>query len=338
MNSRVLFAFLCVASLSTGCIVVDDGCTSCNGPPAQPGNATFIWTFAGARCDQARDVYGVNISIPGEALLNNGEYACSTAGVDGITLNGFVPGTYNFNLQAVDFRGVVLYEGSGTFVINGDARVNIDLTPTSTPTSYAYLNWGFPGGLSCGQAGVSSVEIILDNLVATTFPCVEGQKTPGLKTPYLAPGDHNISVTALDSGNRPLYYFDGRLTTQAFNPISASYRLTDGGASISWKFSDGSVNFDCAQIDSSGNLAVGVNFQDTVTGEWVYGTAGDFHPCSTKPIVYRHLRPGNYKISLYARTANNVEYRSNPSIAPLQVRGDEYPGPNAALEVVMYRQ
>ena len=45
--------------------------------------STFLWTFTGLRCDEARDVYGVNITIPGEALLNDGKYACSTAGVDG---------------------------------------------------------------------------------------------------------------------------------------------------------------------------------------------------------------------------------------------------------------
>ncbi|WP_224366835.1 hypothetical protein [Hyalangium versicolor] len=338
MNSRLLIAFLCITSLSTGCIIEDD-CHSCHPEPARSGDVTFLWTLDGLRCDQARDVYGVNITIPGETLLNNGEYGCSTSGVDGITLHDFAPGTYSFHLEAVDYRGVVVFEGAGTFTINGDARVTIDLAPVGQQESYAYLNWTFPGNQSCSQAGVQAVEIFLDGVrVADPFPCVQGQSTPGLKTGYMSPGNHTISFTAIGFQGEALYYATGPLTTQPYDPVFASYRLTDGGASLSWRFSDGSVNFDCAQIDPAGTMEVGVNLQDVSTGAWVYGNSGDWHPCSGKPIVYRHLRPGNYKISLYAKTSNNVEYRSNPNIGSLQVAADQYPGPNNSLEVVMYRQ
>src|SRR5688500_11093122 len=93
MSLRLLFAVFCIASLSTGCVVKG----------SDPGDVTFLWTFGGLRCDQARDVAGVNISIPGESLVNNGRFACNTAGADGITLHDFAPGTYTFNLQAVNF-------------------------------------------------------------------------------------------------------------------------------------------------------------------------------------------------------------------------------------------
>jgi len=343
MNSRLLLAFLCVASLATGCIIHDDDCNNCGTnppPPSQPGDVTFLWTFAGLRCDEARDVYGVNITIPGESLLNNGKYACSTAGVDGITLHDFVPGTYSFQLQAVDYRNVIVFEGSGTFVINGDARVTIDLAPvgSNSNTSYAYLNWTLPGNKSCAQAGVTSVDITLDNNAPVNFACSVGQATPGLKTPNIAAGDHYIDIVAKDASNRPLYYFRGGLITRAYAPVDVTYDLTSGGASIAWKFSDGSVTFDCAQIDPSGTMMVGLNFQDVTTQEWVYGQEGDWHKCIDKPIVYAFLRPGFYKVSLYAKTSGNVEYRSNPNIGSLEVRPNVYPGPTAALEVTMYRQ
>ena len=341
MNSRLLLAFLALALVSSGCIIHDDDCVNCGGnppPPAQPGNVTFLWTFNGLRCDQARDVYGVNISIPGEALLNNGKYACSTANVDGIVLHDFVPGSYNFNLQAVNFQNQVIFEAAGTFVINGNRTVMVDLAPVGNPTSYAYLNWNFPGNQSCAQAGVASVDITLDDMAPRNFACGVGQQTPGLQTPNLAPGEHFIEFIARDSSGRPLYYFNGGLVTQAYNPASASYNLyAVGGASISWRFSDGSVTFDCNSLDPTGNMQVGLNFQDTATGQWVYGALGDWHKCSDKPIVYSYLRPGTYKVSLYAKTNNNVEYRSNSNVN-IQVQTHNFPGPGSALEVTMYRQ
>ncbi len=337
MNSRLLLAFLCVASLSTGCIITnhDDCCTA----PSRPGDVTFLWTFDGLRCDEAREVYGVNITIPGEALHNNGRYACSTNNADGITLHDFAPGSYSFQIEAVDFNNHVVYEGSGTFFIDGDATVQVDLVPLGAATSYAYLNWTFPGNRSCAEAGVTSVDIILDDAAPANFPCFEGQRTPGLKTPSLDPGEHFIEFIAYDASGDPLYYFNGSLLTRSFEPVHASYNLyAVGGAAISWRFSDGSVTYDCAQLAPSGGLQVGVNFQDTHTGQWVYGALGDWHECSTKPIVYEFLRPGTYRISLYAKTANGVEYRSNPGIAPILVEAHQFPGPSSALEVTMFRQ
>jgi hypothetical protein len=339
MNSRVLLAFLCIASFSTGCIIVDDDHPNHPNPPRNPGDVTFIWTLDGLRCDEARDVYGVNIRIPGEALHNDGEYACSTAGVDGITLHDFAPGSYSFEIEAVDFRGVVLFAGSGTFVIDGDRRVNIDLAPVGNPTSYAYLSWTLPGGMSCAQAGVALVEIIIPELGPTEVPCQEGQIQPGKKTPALSPGTHNISFTALASDGAPLYYYRGQIVTEAFRPRSFDFQLVDGGASIAWRFSDGSITFDCGQGGTSATMQVRVDFQDTVTGEWLYEAAGgDWHPCSTKPIIYRHLPPGTYKLALYAKTAGGVEYFSNPSIPNLRIDANVYPTANQALEVVLYRR
>ena len=48
MNARLLAAFLCLTAASTGCIIIDhdDDGPCCNTPPAQPGDVTFLWTFA----------------------------------------------------------------------------------------------------------------------------------------------------------------------------------------------------------------------------------------------------------------------------------------------------
>ena len=308
-------------------------------PPPRTGDVTFLWTFGGRRCDQARDVTGVIITIPGMTVPNNGRFPCNTSGVDGIALRNLAPGSYTFKLQGADFQNQILFEANGSFTINGDTRVTVDLLPVGPASSYAYLNWTFPSNASCAQAGVATVNITLGQLAPTSFSCSDGQTSQGLRTPSLAPGEHSIELIARDASGRPLYYFNGTLVTQAYNTVQSTYSLhAVGGAAISWRFSDGSTTFDCNALDPTGNLQVGINFQNTATGEWVYGTAGDWHRCSDKPIVYSFLRPGNYKVALYTRTSNNVEYRSNPSIPAIQVQAHVFPGPGSALEVIMYRQ
>lgn len=314
MNSRLLIAFLCITTMATGCIINDSGggCNSCRPPPAQSGDATFLWTFGGLRCDQARDVYGVNITIPGEQLLNNGNYACSTNGVDGITLHDFAPGSYPYTLQAVDFNGRVLFTANGTFVIDGSRTVSVDLAPQGSAGSYAYLNWNFPGNASCSQVGVYSVDVTVDEQTKN-FPCTDGQTAQGVPTDYIAPGDHYIEFVALDASSHPLYYYNGGLTTTAYNPANFAYNLyTIGGASIAWRLTnvpDGSVTFDCPQ----NNPTVYVNFQDRNTGNWVYPGAGDGHACSTKPIVYQFLRPGSYNLRV-STTTGGYDYVSSAGI------------------------
>jgi hypothetical protein len=329
MNSRLLLAFLCLASFSTACVVVDD-----DDRRASPGDVSFLWTFQGLRCDQARDVFGVNVEIPGESLHNGGRFACNTGGVDGITLHDFRPGKYPFVLRAVDVRNVVIYEAQGTFRIDGNATVRADLMGQGDPASYALLSWTFPGNAGCGQAGVASVDVILDDREPANFPCGEGQHSPGLQTPDLDPGSHYIEFIARAYDGTPLYYYNGELVTEAYNPVSSSYNLyAVGGASISWRFSDGSVTRDCP----SSTMEVGINFQDTATGKWVYGAMGDWQPCSAKPITYSFLPPGTYKVSLYAKNGN-TEYRSNSNMAPILVRAHQFPGPGDALEVTLFRQ
>jgi hypothetical protein len=265
-------------------------------------------------------------------LLNNGNYACSTLGVDGITLHDFAPGSYPYTMEGVDFNGRVLFQASGTFIIDGSRTVMVDLAPTGSAGSYAHLNWVLPGNASCSQAGVSTVDVTIDDQTAN-FPCYKGQTAEGVPTDYIAPGEHYVEFVARDSSGQPLYYYNGGLTTQSYNPVNASYSLyTIGGASISWLLSDGSVTFECPQS----NPRVYVNYQDLNTGNWVYPGLGDGHDCSTKPIVYSFLRPGTYALRVSTTVGSN-NYVSNSGIN-IQVNAHVFPGPGQALQVTLYRR
>ncbi|ATB29616.1 hypothetical protein [Melittangium boletus] len=121
MNRLGLLSALLSSSLMSGCVYSD---------ASDPGDVTFSWSFAGANCAQERRIEQVLVTIPGEALENRGYYPCSINGYDGITLHDFAPGTYDFSLDAIDYDGYYSYRAVGTFTVDGNIVVNVDLTPT----------------------------------------------------------------------------------------------------------------------------------------------------------------------------------------------------------------
>ncbi|QRN99737.1 hypothetical protein JRI60_12260 [Archangium violaceum] len=326
MNARLLAAFLCLTMASTGCIIVDhDDDTCCNVPNGQPGDVTFLWTFASegaGRCADTPDVRRIRISIPGETLLNGGIYACNTAGVDGIVLHDFVPGNYSYTLEALSYTDQVLYRSGGTFSVNGDVRVSTTLTPNGSPGSFAYISWSFEGNTSspnpsCYQAGVTHVDARIDNGEWARFSCAEGTGSAQVQSPFLAPGQHTIELVGVrvtSAGEEPFYHRTSTLTTQAGSPISVSYGLNAvGGLSLRWELIDGSISKTCAQ---SGVTQVTIHLYDETRKQYVYGDAGDVHPCNGAPIIYNFLRPGYYTVIMDGTGPGGVFYTNRYNSPP----------------------
>ena len=122
MNMKNIATSLAVLSLSltSACVYTEP----------EPGNVTFAWSFDGYSCDRDREIQEVHIRIPGESLENRGYYPCSANGYDGVTLYDFYPGTYDFDIEAIDYSGYVSYAASGHFTVDGDVLVRVDLYPT----------------------------------------------------------------------------------------------------------------------------------------------------------------------------------------------------------------
>ena len=317
MNTKTLGIFLGLATLS-GCVVAN-----------QPygGNVQFTWSFSGLTCSQVPQISSVQVVIPGEQLQNNGVYSCLVANYPGIVLHDFRPGTYNFTIYGLDSTGAALYTGSGTFTVNGDVRVSIDLTPTGAPPSYAYLSWNFPSNSlstnpNCAQAGVDYavdfVDVQIDGQV-TRYNCVDGMATPGVRTPYLNPGSHQITLSAISQRlSYPLHRFAGTLTTYSGSPISANYGLqwAVGGVAVSWQLSNGAVVQTCG---GAGIAVVYTNFQDA-GGNLLYAGAGDQQPCTagyySASISYNYFPPGTYRLYFQGDPPDHVLYRSNFSNPP----------------------
>jgi hypothetical protein len=122
MNKKTLVASLAVLSLVLG--------SACGGYDPRPGDVTFLWSFYGLTCAEDPAIEWVQISIPGENLDNDGFYPCNVNGSDGIVLHDFYPGTYSFAIDAIDYDGYRSYTAGGTFTVDGDTLVRVDLTPT----------------------------------------------------------------------------------------------------------------------------------------------------------------------------------------------------------------
>lgn len=337
MNARILATFLCLASLGTGCIIYDDPC--CNTPPPQqlfPGNVTFQWTFSGARCADLRYIKGVNIRIDGALLANDGRYPCSTNGYDGIVLHDFAGRSYNFTIEAVDYNDRVVFTSGGNFVVNGDIRVNVDLTPVGSAGSYAYISWRFPNNVSCFQAGVARVQGSIDGGQWTDLTCEEG-RTVGIQTADLGPGPHTVELVALGADNMPFYYTNGTFETVRGQPRSYNFDFwAVGGAAVAWQLSaDGRTTQSCSV---AGITQVFINFRDVATGQLVYGQQGDQHACTASPVTFNFLPPGDYYVYIQASGPGGV-YESNFTTPPIiRVQAFRHVHPNDALSLLLRRR
>ncbi|MBI3180867.1 MAG: hypothetical protein HYZ28_01850 [Myxococcales bacterium] len=341
MNARALIAFLAILGM-TGCIIVDrgGGGTVPPPPPPKPGDVTFTWSFAGKSCNEVSQVRSVFIDIPGEQLQNNGVYPCLANNYPGIVLHDFNPGTYSFTLEALGYGSERLFVGSGSFTVNGDIRVTVDLTPAGGANSYAYLTWRFPpnsqsSNPNCDQAGVAFVDVSIDGSQPQRFQCATGQSQPGAQTAFLNAGSHSITLWGLGSGGYLYYRFDGTLQTFAGAPVSAEYGLgwAVGGTAVKWQLTNGSYGLTCAQ---AGIQTMSVNFMDA-QGNMVYGTAGDTQACDAAPIVYNYLQAGTYKVFIKG-TGTGGTYLSNAQNPPvLTVQAGVFVTAQQAVNVQLFK-
>jgi hypothetical protein len=331
MNARLLAAFLCLATLGTGCIIVDhDGGPNPPPPMGSPGDVTFRWSFgAEGGCVDVPDVKSIKVTIPGESLDSGGFYACNTAGNDGITLRNFRAGSYTYTIEAIDAYNKVLYTRSGSFAVNGNTQVRVDLTPDGM--TYAYVSWYFPakGSYSrptCSQANVTSMKAQIDNGEWVSVSCEEGQSSSGIPTPYLAPGQHTLRLVAYGydtagRNNMPLYNLQGTLTTKQGEPVSAQFGFFElGGMSVRWDLWDGYQYRSCAE---TGLTKVVLNLLDLSTNTPVFEGEGVAYSCGAAPVINQFMKPGNYQVRLRGYVNSTMTYSNESNMTNLAVKAFE---------------
>ena len=306
MNTKTVALFLVVSSLS-GCVI--------NGNGSYSGNVQFTWTLGGLTCSNVPQVTTIAINIPGEVLQNNGVFPCLTNNYPGIVLHDFLPGTYRFTIQGLDANGTALYAADGSFTVNGDVVVSVDLSPTSAAIVPAYLTWSFPPNSqspnpTCFQAGVDVVDVTIDQGATQRYSCDAGQVQPGVVSVPLNPGSHSITIAASNQTvGYPYYRLVSSLQTTAGTPVSAAYGLqwAVGGVAVQWQI-NGS---DCSNIPY-----VYVNFSDA-SGRVLYPGSGDRQNCvdglaPSGAIRYNYLPAGNYSLILQGQSFGGGVFTNSP--------------------------
>jgi len=361
MNFRTVSTFLSSALLlgmlmtSSGCVIAGGGGHNGGGAGGGSGggvagaaNVTFQWTFGGETCGQHPEIATVQITIPGQSIMNNGAFTCTTNGFSGIVLHDFVNGSYNFTMAARDQAGNTLYNGSSSFNVNGqDITVTVDLVPVADTSNSATLSWTFPAltGIPnpvCADVGITQVSYSIDNGQAVTVPCANGSGNSVQQTGHLTPGNHTIAITAYDANTCGLYGATGTFQTFAGNevPVPVQFSYAVGGAVVKWTIEDqtGTQVLTCNQAQLSD---VTVNF--SLDGNtWVY-PQGDNEACTTNNLQgaqYYCLPPGNYIVNV-AGMGGAVNYTSSLTTPPgVTVTAGDFPdftsppGPDVASVIV----
>lgn len=342
MNTRFLVAFLTAASLS-GCVIYGGGGDGGGNPPADPGDVTFEWNFGGRTCGDVSDVVTIKISIAGEVLANNGEYPCLVGGYPGVVLHNFDGQSYSYTIEALDYYGATLFAASGIFAVDGDVRVIVNLHPVAGPNTNAFIGWRFPANQNslaptCAQAGVTEVDVRIDNGGWVTYPCASGFDPEAVLIEGLTAGQHTIEIEAFNSASYRYNRFAGTLTTTIGSSVFVEYTLpwVIGGTAVNWSLPSSNSCY------SGTGISAYVNFKDVQTGQWVYPAEGDPLRCSDgvgagASVRYNYLTAGTYEV--WATAMNSSLQWLVPS-APLQrvtiAAGEFVSSSSPPLTVLLY--
>lgn len=314
LRSLVTLALAVMLPLS-GCVIVS----------RSPGTVTFLWSFEGQTCSQVPGVANVKVDIAGQVLENDGLYPCQQRGSDGVLLGGsgtpFRGGIYSYTVRGLDNGGRELFKATGSFTVDGNVTVNVNLRAPAGGPSFAYLLWTFPPKganqtPNCNDVGIRKVRVYIDaSQTGVEYNCADGQVQPGVRSPDLTVGTHNVDVSAVDVNGYEYYFLRSTLPIQS-SPVSSQYDLnwSVGGTAVRWTVQTlgGATMTTCA---AAGITDVYVNFQDSM-GNLVYTDPGDRQTCTLLGQVYDFLRPGTYKVFLSARGAAGSVYESSRTNAP----------------------
>lgn len=299
MNFRAATPFLALVAMALS------GCVASNQTHRDPGDVNFTWTLAGRTCAENTHISEVRIRIPGESLQNGGIYSCAPNGVMGIRLHDFRGGNYSYTIDAVDSVGTVQFSRSGSFTVDGDVNVNVDLNPRDS-SAFADLYWHFPhndtwgSDPTCEQAGVVYMQVLVGGYPVETIvngqvltinvrgvptkvvPCALGQTDGGFRVQLPAAGVHNIELVGMNADGYVYYDYVGTVTAFQGQAVATDYDLiwAVGSGAVDWAFFQGQIERTCSQ---AGVRDVAVNFEDEsgylLFGEYIED--GDIFECGS---------------------------------------------------------
>jgi hypothetical protein len=288
----------------------------------------FTWSLAGQQCARA-GVDLVHITIPGEALLNDGYYPCQANGVMGVVLHDFAPGTYSFTLEGLAPDNSVRYRGGGSFRVDGNVSVHEDMDPLAAVVN---LTWRFPGNASaptnptCEEAFVSWMAIYVDDepvmvnvdgQASEWIPCNWGQSQEGFSISVPAGGDHTLTVYASDDNGYVFYEHVGTVRAAMGQVVATDLPMqwAVGEAAVRWVLKSGGMTLTCAE---AGVTDIYVQMVAS-NGANVFPGEGDRWACDDEEmgVVYDYMYPGSYEVQVKAEEDGDTTFRSDVEATPL---------------------
>jgi hypothetical protein len=196
------------------------------------GEVLVHWTFAGQDCQQA-GVHTIQVDIAGEILTPN-QFLCinpsnNTMNV-GADLGAFFLGTYNLTVTGLDVDGGSVFQSSQSFAVSGDVDVNIDVQALPSTVAKADVSWdaltstggfvpGANGAMTCAEAQVDTVRIIVDGTPAGDVACDTNGVEGALISPLTA-GNHSFVIAGFRNGSGT-----PTLVYQTSTPVSAPFQI-----------------------------------------------------------------------------------------------------------------
>jgi hypothetical protein len=219
------------------------GCVS--GPYG--GNMFLTWTFAGQPCSQVPQVATVTVSIPSDPTpIVPDTFACSAGTPPGaLAIYNFAPGSYVVNLVAQNASGTVLYSGSATVFINGDAYATIDLQPVNVVGS---LSWNFAAAIGTPPPctglhdpdpdRMDSVALYVDGdtTAAAIYDCIDGVAPAQVAAPALTPGNHTVQLVAYQDGVADAFAQTDPVVVDLATPQTLTQSWLVGGVGVVWTY------------------------------------------------------------------------------------------------------
>lgn len=276
------------------------------------------WTFGGQFCDQA-GVAQIQLDIDGEALTQN-VWTCAEAGT-GVKAGDFLTGPYTVTVTGFDADHNVIYQSTRTIDVRGGQNnvFTIDAAPT---TGTATLHWTW-GGKTCAQAGVTAVQISVDDKVITDaagFPCTNagpnGVPTDGTTIGPLGPGNHTVGLAA-NGSNNTYYAVDGATIAVTVGQDSL-YRIdvpaatpTTASADVRWTFSTPSATgLNCSQVGVDHIYVYFDNGASPIADTACTGISG---PVSEMSIV--DVPDGQHSFAIHGTRGNQLVYYTHQPVS-----------------------
>lgn len=160
--------------------------------PLEAGEVSLQWLVGPHGCEEARTTTIEVRDVDGDGGWT---FGCASRGG---RLPGIAPGTYNFELRALDELGDVTFIGFAERVqVRPGGVTTVPPVPLEAAPADLQVEWNF-GGPLCGQVDVSSVAVRVFDANAiivneATVPCEDGAAT--LVVP---PGQYDVVVLGLD--------------------------------------------------------------------------------------------------------------------------------------------